>query len=198
MDRQLIISIGREFGSGGHAIAEELSRRFEIPLYDSNLLEHIAEEKSMEQHAYEKYDEKPRSKLFYRTVRGYSNSPQENIANMQFELLRRMADEGQSFVVTGRCSEEVLKDCPALISVFILGNRKCKQERVAEKYRISPEEALVMMKREDRKRKSYHNYYCKGDWGDSRNYDITINSSKLGLNGTADMLERYIRERMGI
>lgn len=198
MDKQLIISIGREFGSGGHAVAEELSRRFEIPLYDSNLLEHIAEEKSVEQNSYGKYDEQPRSKLFYRTVRGYSNSPQENVANMQFEYLQKLAADGKSFVVVGRCAETVLKDNPALVSIFVLGNRSCKQKRVAEKYQVSPEEALLMMKREDRKRKSYHNYYCKGDWGDSRNYDLTINSSKLGINGTADMLESYIRGRMDI
>lgn len=193
-----MISIGREFGSGGHAIAEELSRRFDLPLYDSNLLEHIAREKNVEQNAYEEYDEQPRNRIFYRTVRGYSNSPQENVANLQFEMLRKMADEGKSFVVTGRCSETVLKEYPALVSVFVLGDIPCKQKRVMEKYGLSSEEALLMMKREDRKRKSYHNYYCKGDWGDSRTYDLTINSSKLGIEGTAEMLESYIRERMGM
>lgn len=198
MEKQLMISIGREFGSGGHAIAEELSRRFALPLYDSNLLEHIAREKNVEQNAYEKYDEQPRNRIFYRTVRGYSNSPQENVANLQFEMLRKMADEGKSFVVTGRCSETVLKEYPALVSVFVLGDIPCKQKRVMEKYGLSSEEALLMMKREDRKRKSYHNYYCKGDWGDSRTYDLTINSSKLGIEGTAEMLESYIRERMGM
>lgn len=198
MEKQLMISIGREFGSGGHAIAEELSRRFDLPLYDSNLLEHIAREKNVEQNAYEKYDEQPRNRIFYRTVRGYSNSPQENVANLQFEMLRKMADEGKSFVVTGRCSETVLKEYPALVSVFVLGDIPCKQKRVMEKYGLSSEEALLMMKREDRKRKSYHNYYCKGDWGDSRTYDLTINSSRLGIEGTAEMLESYIRERMGM
>lgn len=198
MEKQLMISIGREFGSGGHAIAEELSRRFDLPLYDSNLLEHIAREKNVEQNAYEEYDEQPRNRIFYRTVRGYSNSPQENVANLQFEMLRKMADEGKSFVVTGRCSETVLKEYPALVSVFVLGDIPCKQKRVMEKYGLSSEEALLMMKREDRKRKSYHNYYCKGDWGDSRTYDLTINSSKLGIEGTAEMLESYIRERMGM
>lgn len=198
MEKQLIISIGREFGSGGHAVAEELSRRFELPLYDSNLLEQIARENNQEQNAYEKYDEQPRNRIFYRTVRGYSNSPQENVANLQFEMLRKMADQGKSFVVTGRCSETVLKENPALVSIFVLGDISCKQKRVMDKYGLSAEEARQMMKREDRKRKSYHNYYCKGDWGDSRTYDITINSSRLGIAGTAEMLEAYIRERMGM
>lgn len=198
MEKQLIISIGREFGSGGHAIAEELSRRFDLPLYDSNLLEHIAREKNVGKNAYGKYDEQPRNRIFYRTVRGYSNSPQENVANLQFEMLRKMADQGKSFVVTGRCSETVLKEYPALISIFVLGDIPCKQKRVMDKYGLSAEEARLMMKREDRKRKSYHNYYCKGDWGDSRTYDLTINSSRLGIEGTAEMLETYIRERMGM
>ena len=76
MDKQLIISVGREFGSGGHVIAEDLARRFALPLYDYNLLEHIAEEKDIAHEELKKYDEKPKSRLFSRTVRGHSNSIQ--------------------------------------------------------------------------------------------------------------------------
>ena len=89
MGKQLIISVGREFGSGGHVIAEELARRFELPLYDNNLLEHIAEEKEISHESLKKYDERPKNRLFSRTVRGYSNSMQENLANMQFDYLKR-------------------------------------------------------------------------------------------------------------
>lgn len=197
MEKQLIISVGREFGSGGHVIAEELARRFAIPLYDNNLLENVAEEKKVEHDALGKYDEKPKSRLFSRTVRGYSNSPQENVANMQFELLKRMAKEGKSFVIVGRCAEAMLKEVPGMISLFILGDYAAKTRRIMEKYEMTEEQAHQLMKTEDWKRKSYHNYYCKGKWGDSRNYDFSINSSKLGLDKTADILEIYIKERIG-
>lgn len=196
MEKQLIISVGREFGSGGHVIAEELARRFEIPFFDSNLLEHVAAEKNVEHKHLGKYDEKPKSKLFSRTVRGFSNSPQENVANMQFDLLKRMAGEGKSFVVVGRCSEAMLKEFPGMISLFILGDYAAKTRRIMEKYEMTEEQAHQTMRTEDWKRKSYHNYYCKGKWGDSRNYDFSINSSKLGVEKTVDIIEIYIKERL--
>ena len=99
MDRQLIISVGREFGSGGHVIAEALAERFHLALYDSNLLEHIAQEKNIDHGELKKFDEKPKNKLLSRTVRGYSSSAQENLANMQFEYLRKKAADGESFVL---------------------------------------------------------------------------------------------------
>ena len=195
MEKQLIISVGREFGSGGHVIAEELAKRFEIPLYDDNLLLSIAEEKNLVHGDLTKYDEKPKNRLFYRTVKGYSNSPEENVANIQFEYLRKLASEGKSFVIVGRCSETKLKDFPAMISVFILGDKDVKAKRIMEKYELSEEEAKQLMQREDWKRKSYHNYYCKGKWGDSRNYDFSINSSRLGIEKTTDMIEMFIKEK---
>lgn len=196
MSKQLIISLGREFGSGGHKIAEMLAERFNLPLYDSNLLEHIAEEKNIEGKYLKKYDEKPKSRLFSRTVRGYSNSMSDNIAEMQFEFLKKKAANGESFVVVGRCSETILKEYEGLISIFVLGDRDKKAEHVMEKFGVSKDEALAIMKQEDWKRKSYHNYHCKGKWGDSRNYDFSINSSKLGVEKTTDIIEVYIKERM--
>lgn len=196
MKKQLIISIGREFGSGGHIIAEALAKRFDLPLYDNNLLEHIADEKQIDQNSLKKYDEKPKSKLFSRTVRGYSNSIHENIAYMQFDFLKKKAAKGESFVIVGRCSETILKEYPGLISLFILGDKDKKAERVQKVYNLSEEEAKRMMERQDFKRKTYHNSYCKGHWGDSRNYDFSINSSKLGIDATVDILEIYINARI--
>ncbi|HJA91810.1 MAG TPA: cytidylate kinase-like family protein [Candidatus Eisenbergiella merdipullorum] len=196
MGKRLILSVGREFGSGGHVIAEALARRFELDLYDNNLLEHIAEEKNVGGETLKKYDERPKNRLFSRTVRGYSNSIQENVANMQFDYLKKLAEEGKSFVVVGRCSETILKKYDGFISIFILGDRDVKRERVMRLYRLSEEEAEHMMTRKDWERKSYHNYYCKEKWGDSRNYDLSINSSRLGIDRTVDLLETYIRARM--
>ena len=102
MGKQLIISLGREFGSGGREIALDLAERFELPLYDSNILEHIAQEKDIDNAELKKYDEKPKSRFFSRTVRGYTNSMHENIANMQFDFLRKKAEAGESFVIAVR------------------------------------------------------------------------------------------------
>lgn len=198
MDKQLIISIGREYGSGGHTIANLLAEKFGLEIYDKNILEEIATEKRVKVSSLEKYDEKPRNYFFTRSVRGHSNSMEENLANMQFEFLRKKAEEGKSFIVVGRCAEHVLKDHPALISIFVLGDWEHKVERIMELYNISANEAENIIYREDRKRKYYHNSYCKGKWGDSRNYDISVNSSKLGEEETSEILVDYIMKRQNL
>lgn len=196
MPEQLIISIGREFGSAGHVIAEKLAEKFDLPIYDRKLLEEIANEKNLSVKEIEKYDERPKKPLVSRTVRGYSNSPEEIIANMQFDFLINKADKGESFVVVGRCSETVLKEFKGLISIFILGDMECKIKRIRNVRDVSKQEAVMIIRRHDKKRKAYHNYYCQRKWGDSRNYDISVNSSKLGIDETVDMLEVYINKRI--
>ncbi|MGN1059307.1 MAG: AAA family ATPase [Clostridia bacterium] len=195
MEKQLIISVGREFGSGGHVIAEQLSQKFSIPLYDDNLLSEIAQKKNVDGNELKKYDEIPKNIFFYRTVNGLSNSPEEQIANMQFDFLRKKAEQGDSFVIVGRCAEHVLKENSHLVSVFVLGDLPVKRARIAKLHHISEDEAERMMRYRDKKRKSYHNFYCSGKWGDSRNYDISVNSSRLGIDGTAEMLFDYVRLR---
>ncbi|MCI9101154.1 MAG: cytidylate kinase-like family protein [Lachnospiraceae bacterium] len=196
MPQQLIISIGREYGSGGHEIAEELAERFGLHFYDKNLLKEIATEKNVDVNRLEKYDELPRS--VSRKVRGFSNSPEENIANMQFEYLRKMAENGKSFVIVGRCSETVLRDYSCMISIFILADLSYKIDRISSQQGISREKAEILINRQNKKRKDYHNYYCLKKWGHSQNYDISINSSRLGIERTANILAGYIQERMSI
>lgn len=196
MAGQMIISVGREYGSGGHIIAEKLSQKFGVPLYDHNLLEEIAKEKNMDIAELIKYDELPKNFLLSRKVNGYSNSPHEMVANMQFDALRKKAANGESFVVVGRCSEAILQEYTGLITIFILADMECKVRRIEQVRGFSNAEAVAACTRHDKKRKAYHNYYCIGKWGDSRNYDVSINSSRLGIDATADFLESYIKARM--
>ena len=196
MSKPLIITVGREFGSGGHAIAEILAKKFNLPLYDSNILQEIAMHKNLDHKEIEKYDEAPRNKLFTRTVKGHSSSPEEHIAQLQFRYLREKAENGESFVVVGRCSETILKGYEGVVSIFVLADKECKINRIKKINNISAIEADIMMNKQDRQRKFYHNYHCSIKWGDSRNYDISINSSRMGVERTADALEAYIKARM--
>ena len=196
MAEQTIISVGREYGSAGHEIAERIAKKLGFKFYDRNMLDEIAQEKNIEVKYLEKYEEKPRNLILSRSVKGYSNSIEEVIADMQFEYLRKKADSGESFVVVGRCAEEVLKDKEGLISIFILGDREVKLNRIKEKFHIEETEALLKMRRHDKNRKRYHNRHSDGKWGDSRSYDLCVNSSKMGVDKTVDILVTYIRERM--
>lgn len=195
MDKQLIISIGREFGSAGHAIAEELSKRFDIPLFDHNLLDSMAEEFGIDEHEFHKFDERPKFSLFTRKLNGHSTSMQEHLVNMQFKFLQKKADNGESFVIVGRCAEHHLSHNKNMVTIFVLGNKEEKVKRIMEIYNLNEKDAEALRKRKDFARKTYHNNHCKGKWGDSRNYHLSINSSILGLEKTIDFLESYIKER---
>lgn len=196
--KQIIISVGREFGSGGRFIAEELAKRLNISVYDRHLITEIAEKTGLTPEQIEKYNENPKKKIISRRVRGYSNSIEDNVAEMQFDFLKEKAKSGESFVVVGRCSETKLKGNPALISFFVLGDLECKIKRVMKIYELSEEDAIDFIRKKDRKRKRYHNYHCAGHWGDSRLYDLCINSSRLGIDKTVDYLESYIKARTNI
>ncbi len=195
MEKQLIISISRQFGSGGHSIGERLADHYQIPLYDRDLLKNIAKERNLDAAELERYDEKPRNLLFSRSVQGYSNSPEDNIAQMQFDYIREKAASGESFILIGRCGEDVLKEHPALISFYILGDKEVRIRHTMERSSLSYEEARKLLEAKDRKRKAYHNHYCKTKWGESGNYDLSINSSRLGLEETASFLMEYIDRR---
>lgn len=194
MAKQLIISLGREFGSGGHAIAEMLAEELNIKLYDRNMLDDIAKEKNVDAKSFDNFDEKPRKFFLSRRVGEFSNSMEENLANLQFDFIKQKADAGESFVIVGRCAEHVLKGREGVISVFILGDIEEKKNRVMNKYNLSEDEALSKMSRHDKNRKQYHNSYCDSKWGDSRSYDLSINSSRLGLAGTKDLIMDYIKK----
>ncbi len=195
MEKQLIISVGREYGSGGHEIAQRLSEHYGIQLLDHNLLDEIAAAKNMDMQHLKGLDEKHRSRLTSRTVRGYSSSLEENLYLIQFDHLRNKASSGESFVIVGRCSETILKAYDSLVSIFVLGDMDKKIDRIMKLYGLSKEQAVRRIREKDMKRRRYHNGHCDRRWGDSRNYDIAINSSKLGIDGTVKMLADYIDRR---
>ncbi len=195
MGKQLIITVGREFGSGGHIIAVKLAEHFGIQLLDSNILAEVAKKSNAREEYLKKYDESARNLFFSRTVNGFSNSPEEIIAQMQFDYIKQKSDAGESFVVIGRCADYILRENPALVRVFVLGDTEAKIKRTAEREGISEDKAKIRMEQADKRRKYFHNTHSENKWGDSRSYDITVNSSKLGLDSTVELLIKYIELR---
>lgn len=195
MEKQLIISVGREYGSGGHEIAEKLSKHYGIQLLDHNFLDEIAAKKDLNMDHLKELDEKYKNPLSSRTVRGFSSSPEENLLYLQFDYLREKADSGESFVIVGRCSETILKQYDNMISIFILGDRDKRIERIMRLYHLTESQAAKKVREKDMMRRRYHNSFCVRKWGDCRNYDISINSSNLGIDGTAKLLTYYIDTR---
>lgn len=194
--KQLMISLGRETGSGGHKIAEALAQRFSLPLYDKNILTEIAESRDLDENLLRKYEETSKNRLLSRRIRGLSNSAQDGLAGMQFAFLRDKAESGASFVVVGRCAEYALQAYPGLISLFISGDLDARLAYLQSLYQFSESEAMDYLRKHDKNRSSYHNEYSPAKWGEADTYDLLINSSRLGIDGTIDFLEQYIRARI--
>lgn len=190
-ENQIIITVGREHGSGGHFIAQSLADELGIKLYDKEIVEGIVE-KGFSREFVEQMDEKPINYLLSRRIGEFSNSPEEIVAEKVFEYIREIAEKGESFVIVGRCAESVLRMYPHVLSAFIMGDRKDKLDRIMEIYGLSAPQAQDRIRRVDAKRRQYHNHYADYKWGDSRGYDLLINSSRLGIDGTAKCLAGYV------
>lgn len=190
--KQFIISIGRQLGSGGSDIGKLVADKMGVKLYDKNILEAIAAEKQSDPEELRKFDEKPSNPLFSRRVREYSNSTEDILAEMQFEYLKRIADSGESFVLVGRCGDSIFKDKPGLATIFVHADDDFRVERVMKYFDIGSGEAKLKMAKVDRQRKAYHNNYADTDWGEMESYDLCIDSSVLGIEGTADFIESFV------
>ena len=196
MKEQIIVAIGREHGSGGHYIAELVSKALGIKLYDKKTIEAAIVDQGYSQELISQKDERPVNFFASRRIGKFSNSIEVNVAERTFQMLRTKAAQGESFVVLGRCGEQVLKDNPNCISIFICGNPQFKLSRIMEKLGLDAEATIEEIKTVDRSRKNYHNYYCDTKWGDARGYDMTVKSDVLGCEKTAEMLTGYIRDFM--
>ena len=194
MDKQLIISISREYGSGGKEIGKRLAERLGIPLYDRNLLEEVASKMLVEANTLAKWDEKPRRAFFSRTVRGYNNSPAENVAELQFALLKSKAADEDSFVIIGRCSDEIFAGIAPVISVFIAGDEDAKVKRIMEVRGMSERQAKKAIIRHDSTRRAYHDHFCKHKWGLPDTYNLSLNSSRMGIEDCVEIIYQYVKQ----
>ncbi len=192
--KQVLIALGREFGSGGLKVAEILAEHYGIPLYHKKLLEEVAKGGDYSEEVIARYDEKPINLSFMPIpIGGVTTSLEQDVAIKEFNFLREKAnDEKESFVVVGRCADEILADNPNLTRVFVMGDTESKKKRVMERESVDEKQALNMMRKADKVRKTYHNFYCENKWGDSRGYDICISTKDLPLEKVAEVIISYI------
>ncbi|MBQ4630073.1 MAG: cytidylate kinase-like family protein [Clostridia bacterium] len=194
MKDQIIITIGREFGSAGHHIAGHLAQKLGFVLYDKKFFIECHDQVGFSAEIMEKYDEKPQNKFFSRKIRNHTNSIEAHVQDKVSDFILSRAASGESFVIVGRCSDEILRDNSNTINVFITGHMEEKIARVMDVYKLSREKAIDKIKRHDKKRKQYHNTYSEMKWGDSRGYDICIDSSVIGIEPTVDLLVDYVEK----
>lgn len=187
-----IINIGRQFGSGGKLVALKISEILGIPVYDNELISRAADESGFSKGLFERSDEK-RSifniSSFFDTGRfgGARNYVGDNeLFKIQSEVIRNLAAKGSAIFV-GRCSNYILRDLKCL-DVFVTAPSEDRVKRVSERLNISPEEARSRISRQDRTRETYYNFFTFGNWGAASDYDLCIDSSILGIDGTAGFI----------
>ena len=197
MSSKTVITIGRQFGSGGRAIGKLVAQKLGIPFYDKEIIKHIAQESGLSHEILDDYDEKPTNSFLYSLSLGaytYGNSitgiPEmpmsDKIFVIQSDVIKKLAKEGPC-VIVGRCAESVLKDEVDYLSVFIHTDTDSRIKRVSEYDNISRNEAAERIRKTDKKRASYHNYYSELKWGAATSYDLCINS-KIGIENAAQLI----------
>lgn len=205
MGNNLVITIGRECGSGGRRIGKKLAEELGVKCYDKELLNVAAKKSGLCRELFETHDEKPTSSFLYSLVMdtyslGFSNSAymdmplNHKIFLAQFDTIKQIADE-ESCVIIGRCADYALADYPNIVTVFITADDDEKIRTLMERHQISEEKAKDLMLKTDKKRASYYNYYSNKRWGDSSSYDLCINSSKVGMDGTIRMIKEFAQAK---
>ena len=201
-----IITIGRQFGSGGRKIGMKVAEYFGIKFYDKELLTRAASESGFAQEMIQDHDERPTTSFLYNLVMdtysfGYNASSfvdmpiSHKIFLAQFDTIKKIADEGPC-VIVGRCADYALADYKNVVNIFIHGDEEDKINRIMERYPdvTSKDKALEMIIKKDKQRQSYYNYYSSKKWGRSDTYDLTINSSALGVNGTVKLITQFVED----
>lgn len=197
-DNELIINVGRQFGSGGRLVALALGRKLGIPVYDQELIAKAAEQSGFSKELFANSDEK-RNLLalssFIVDIGRFGSADNYMSDNQLFviqsDVIRSLADKGPAIFI-GRCSDYILRDRKCL-DVFVTATDEVRIKRIAERMNITPEQADSLMRKKDRTRETYYNYYTFGNWGVASNYDLCVDSSVLGIEGTADMIIDFCR-----
>lgn len=192
----LMITIARQYGSGGREIGALLAKQLHINFYDHELITMAAEKSDLCREAAEKADEKNANSLLYTLAMGSSamlhapgyNLPvNDRLFLAQSEVIKEIAAK-ESAVIVGRCADYVLRDHTPCLHVFIHTGIKARAERVAKRNNISESEAYDRISKTDRRRANYYNFYTGKKWGSLTGYDLTLDSSLLGVEGTAKII----------
>ena len=199
----LIITIGRQFGSGGRDVGEKVAEYFNIPFYDKELVELAAQKSNISKEALKEVDEHATNSFLYSLASGnYSmrgiNAPiyyempiNDKLFIAQADVIKEVAKRG-SCVIVGRCADYALEGYPNLLSVFIHADLDARIKRIAKKYDLTDAKAKDLIIKTNKKRASYYNYYTDKRWGDADSYDVCLDSSVLGLEGTAEAIIKLI------
>ena len=206
MAEKIIITIARQYGSGGREIGEKVAALLNIPCYDRELITMSAQNENINPEVAERADEVAANSLLYTLAVGsnafgaahhfgYSMPINDRLFVLQSDLIRRLAEK-ESCVIVGRCADYVLRENPDRLSVFIYADLEDRKKRVAARHDMSESKALDLINKTDRRRASYYNFYTGSKWGRYDNYHLALNSSTFGIDATAELIAACAKKKL--
>ncbi|MBQ7965658.1 MAG: cytidylate kinase-like family protein [Ruminococcus sp.] len=201
MNNKYVITISRQFGSGGRAVGQKLAQKLDIPFYDKELISLAAKESGMNPEVFKSIDETAANSLLYSLSMGMYNfngplamgdlPVNDKLYLLQHQLIREIATKGPS-VIVGRCADYVLKDSPHTINVFIYADMEYRKKRAVTVHNIEERRAETIINKTDKTRANYYSFYTGQKWGVAQNYDLCIDSSKLSDDKIVELICSYI------
>ena len=203
----MVITISREFGSGGKYIGEQLAKNLNLKFYDKEIIEILSNEENIDIDFLKNIGESSKNSFWNALAVAYMVNPTDSInsfvdlpmADQYFiktvRLIEKIAKE-DNCVIIGRCSNIILKDYPNVINFFIYSsNQEFKINRKKEFANLEEKKAIRLIQKKDKDRAAYYHYYTNEKWGDRSGYDLLVDSSKLGVDGTIELLEQYVKSK---
>ncbi|MDE7264384.1 MAG: cytidylate kinase-like family protein [Anaeroplasmataceae bacterium] len=192
-----VITISREYGSGGRFIGKLIAEKLGIAFYDSELLTKASNLSGISKTCLENYDETKESAFSYaQGLYGMDMSLGQKVFLAQFETIKKIASQ-ESCVIVGRCADYVLKENPNVVKVFICAPIEDKIERAVTYYKINPAKAASIISKKNKKRRSYYNFYTDKEWGKPDSYDLCVNS-KNGIETAVEAICAYTKRRFNL
>ena len=207
MAKKILITIARQYGSGGREIGERVAKELNIPIYDKVLITEAASKGDLNEEVLKSADESSANSLLYTLAMGsntlgtamhfgYKMPLNDKLFLLQSEVIRDYAKEG-SGVFIGRCADYVLRDEPNVFRLFIYGDLDHRKDRVAKRHpELKSSQIVDAINKTDKRRSTYYNFYTGNKWGKYDNYDMAINSSTLGIEATAHIIAAYAQKFM--
>ena len=205
MNDNIIVTIARQYGSGGHEVGEILAKEHNLAFHDKSLIELAAQKSGIDMELLKKADEDVTPSFLYSIAVGnYSVYPlainmspyempiNDKLFNLQADIIREEADKGPSIFV-GRCADYILNNYKKIIKVYIYADVNERAKRIARLENISESDARVLIYKNDKRRANYYNYYTSLKWGKSENYNLMIDTGTLGVEGAAKIISEYIK-----
>lgn len=195
MSENLIITIGREYGSGGHEIGKKLAERLGINCYDKEILAVSAKKSGFSEQFLEENDESAQNSLLYSLVTGIGHARTQPLSVQlyleQFNAMKEIAAK-ESSVFVGRCADYILREEKDLVTVFTMAPLDARIARICERNGVDMAEAERMIQKKDKSRASYYNYYSDKTWGKANTYKLCLDTSETGIDGAVELIARYV------